>query len=39
VLNIEEGAHHPTMMSVGLHGLISGHPARTLAVARYLDCV
>lgn len=24
-------------MSVGLHGRISGHPARVLALARFLD--
>lgn len=34
-----EGAEHPKMMSVGLHPRISGHPARTLALARFLDYV
>ncbi len=33
----EEGAHRPKMMSVGLHGRISGHPARAMALARFLD--
>lgn len=32
-----EGAQHPKMMSVGLHGRISGHPARAMALARFLD--
>jgi peptidoglycan/xylan/chitin deacetylase (PgdA/CDA1 family) len=27
------------MMSVGLHGRISGHPARAMALARFLDYV
>lgn len=35
----QEGAHSPKMMSVGLHGRISGHPARALALARFLDYV
>ena len=35
----EEGAEHPKMMSVGLHGRISGHPARARALARLLDYV
>ena len=35
----QEGAHQPKMMSVGLHGRISGHPARALALARFLDYV
>lgn len=35
----EEGARHPKMMSVGLHGRISGHPARAMALARFLDYV
>jgi allantoinase len=35
----QEGAHHPKMMSVGLHGRISGHPARAMALARFLDYV
>ncbi|MEZ4610504.1 MAG: hypothetical protein R2838_09725 [Caldilineaceae bacterium] len=34
-----EGAHTPGMMSVGLHGRISGHPARAMALARFLDYV
>jgi allantoinase len=34
-----EGAEHPKMMSVGLHGRISGHPARAMALARFLDYV
>jgi allantoinase len=33
----EEGAERPKMMSVGLHGRISGHPARAMALARFLD--
>lgn len=35
----EEGAKRPKMMSVGLHGRISGHPARAAALARFLDYV
>ena len=35
----QEGARCPKMMSVGLHGRISGHPARALALARFLDYV
>jgi len=35
----QEGARHPKMMSVGLHGRISGHPARAMALARFLDHV
>jgi len=35
----QEGAHSPKMMSVGLHGRISGHPARAMALARFLDYV
>ncbi|MFZ6049714.1 allantoinase PuuE [Pseudomonas sp. CR3202] len=34
-----EGARQPGMMSVGLHGRISGHPARAMALARFLDHV
>lgn len=34
-----EGAHRPKMMSIGLHGRISGHPARAMALARFLDYV
>ena len=33
----EEGARRPKMMSVGLHGRISGHPARAMGLARFLD--
>lgn len=33
----DEGAAAPKMMSVGLHGRISGHPARARALARFLD--
>ena len=35
----QEGERHPKMLSVGLHGRISGHPARALALARFLDYV
>jgi putative urate catabolism protein len=35
----EEGAQAPKLMSVGLHGRISGHPARAMALARFLDHV
>jgi len=35
----QEGAQRPKMMSVGLHGRISGHPARAMALARFLDHV
>ena len=35
----QEGAHSPKMMSVGLHGRISGHPARAMTLARFLDYV
>lgn len=35
----EEGARCPKMMNIGLHGRISGHPARTMALARFLDYV
>ena len=34
-----EGERSPKMMSVGLHGRISGHPARAMALARFLDHV
>ncbi len=34
-----EGARQPKMMSIGLHGRISGHPARARALARFLDYV
>lgn len=33
----QEGAHQPKMMSVGLHGRISGHPARAMALVHFLD--
>ena len=35
----QEGDRHPKMMSIGLHGRISGHPARAMALARFLDHV
>ncbi len=35
----QEGATRPKLMSVGLHGRISGHPARAMALARFLDYV
>jgi putative urate catabolism protein len=35
----QEGAAQPKMMSVGLHARISGHPARAMALARFLDYV
>jgi allantoinase len=35
----QEGAENPKMMSVGLHGRISGHPGRAMALARFLDYV
>lgn len=35
----EEGATAPAMMSVGLHGRISGHPARAAGLARFLEHV
>lgn len=35
----QEGAHHPKMMTIGLHGRISGHPGRAMALARFLDYV
>ncbi|WP_461480699.1 allantoinase PuuE [Porticoccus sp.] len=34
-----EGETQPKMMSVGLHGRISGHPARAMALARFLDYI
>ncbi|MBP0631115.1 allantoinase PuuE [Cupriavidus sp. AcVe19-1a] len=34
-----EGARAPKMMGVGLHPRISGHPARAMALARFLDYV
>ncbi len=33
----EEGQRRPTLMSVGLHGRISGHPGRARALGRFLD--
>ena len=35
----QEGEFRPKMMSIGLHGRISGHPARAMALARFLDYV
>lgn len=35
----QEGEKCPKMMSVGLHCRISGHPARAMALARFLDYV
>jgi putative urate catabolism protein len=35
----QEGARGGQMMSVGLHGRISGHPARAMALAGFLDYV
>jgi len=35
----QEGERHPKMMSIGLHGRISGHPARARGLARFLDYV
>ena len=35
----QEGEQAPKMMSVGLHARISGHPARAMALARFLDYV
>jgi putative urate catabolism protein len=35
----QEGERYPKMMSIGLHGRISGHPARAMALARFLDHV
>jgi allantoinase len=34
-----EGERRPKMMSIGLHCRISGHPARAMALARFLDYV
>lgn len=34
-----EGGERPKLMSVGLHGRISGHPARAMALSRFLDYV
>jgi len=38
-LLLQEGERCPKMMSVGLHGRISGHPARAVALKRFLDHV
>ena len=35
----EEGATHPKMVSIGLHNRIIGHPARAMALKRFLDYV
>lgn len=35
----QEGEQCPRMMSIGLHGRISGHPARAMALARFLDYI
>ncbi len=35
----QEGERQPKMMSVGLHGRISGHPARAMALERFLDYI
>jgi len=35
----QEGERHSKMMSIGLHGRISGHPARAMALKRFLDHV
>ncbi|MEM6581996.1 MAG: polysaccharide deacetylase family protein [Pseudomonadota bacterium] len=35
----QEGARSPKMMNIGLHGRISGHPARAIGVAKFLDYV
>ena len=35
----QEGERHPKMMNVGLHGRISGHPSRAMALARFLDYI
>lgn len=34
-----EGSDTPKLMNVGLHGRISGHPARAMALMRFLDYV
>lgn len=33
----KEGAHHPKMMSVGLHMRVAGQPARAQAVAKFIE--
>lgn len=35
----QEGDVAPKMMSIGLHGRISGHPSRTMALMRFLDYI
>lgn len=35
----KEGEQQPKMMSIGLHARISGHPARAMALACFLDYV
>lgn len=35
----QEGESSPKMMSIGLHPRISGHPARAMALVRFLDYV
>ena len=35
----DEGRRQPTMMSVGLHMRLAGHPARAAGLARFLDHV
>jgi len=35
----QEGERQPKLMNVGLHCRISGHPARAMALARFLDYV
>ncbi|WP_444901202.1 polysaccharide deacetylase family protein [Microbulbifer sp. SSSA007] len=35
----KEGKKSPKLMSIGLHGRISGHPARAMAIARFLDYI
>lgn len=35
----QEGEQQPKMMSIGLHGRISGHPSRAMALAHFLDYV
>lgn len=33
----QEGAHHPKMMSIGLHCRIAGRPARSVALTQFLE--
>ncbi len=35
----EEGAHHPKMLSIGLHCRLAGRPGRSAAVKRFLDYI